>query len=97
MTPMRIRIEDRAVADQLAELITREVRAGGLVDVNGRRVTIQWPSHDPAAVWQNGTLQVSVEGRARGTVGTVWAKRGQVVDVEGITWPGPLAIAPPAD
>jgi len=65
-----------ANAVELADEVNAAFKAGELAMVNGRRIVSAW-GQPPAKSWQNGTVSVTVQGREKRTVGTVYAKVGQ--------------------
>lgn len=63
-----------------ADALNERFASGERVEVQGRVVTSKWFGK-PATAWQNGSLSVTVEGRRKGTEGTVWVKSGETFTV----------------
>ena len=65
-----------ANAQATADALNAAFAAGTLHTVNGREVTSAYGTK-VATAWQNGTVSVTVKGRAKRTTGTVYVKAGQ--------------------
>lgn len=65
-------------AVQLADEVNAAFAAGKITTVNGRKITTQY-GRKAANAWLNGTVSVTVEGRSKRTIGTVYAKIGQAL------------------
>jgi hypothetical protein len=67
-----------ATAVAIADRINAEFHAGTLTTVNGREPASRYGT-TVATAWQNGTVSVSVRGRAKGKLGEVYIKSGQTL------------------
>jgi hypothetical protein len=67
-----------ATAVATADRINAEFQAGTLTTVNGREPASRYGA-TVATAWQNGTVSVSVRGRAKGKLGEVYIKSGQTL------------------
>jgi hypothetical protein len=63
-------------ATTIADAINADFAAGRISTVNGRELVTAW-GKAPAVSWQNGSVSVTVKGRTKGKVGTVFVKVGQ--------------------